>query len=151
VLALRWPNIDIDNRALFIDPKRGTLSSVAGRLEFGAPKTAGSAAGVGLSPRVVAALIRQAGQQEIERAEWGAAYEDDQLVFARENGAPLRPEYALRHFHALSDAAGLPRVRLHDLRHLAATLMITSGCRWRWRQRCCGTRRWGSPRTCTGT
>lgn len=127
VLALRWENIDITARTLVVDPKRGTLSSVAGRLEFTAPKTSGSSAGVGLSPRVVRALERQAEQQADERVLWGAAYEDDRLVFARENGAPLRPEFVLRRFHELSDAAGLPRVRLHDLRHLAATLMIMGG------------------------
>lgn len=126
-LALRWANVDVEARSLFIDPKRGTLSSVAGRLEFTAPKTTGSSAGVGMSPRVVAAILRQAARQEIDRAQWGSAYEDDDLVFARENGAPLRPEYVLRRFHELSDEAGLPRVRIHDLRHLAATLMLGSG------------------------
>jgi integrase len=33
----------------------------------------------------------------------------------------------LRHFYGLTTAAGLPRIRVHDLRHLAATVMITSG------------------------
>lgn len=127
VLALRWKDIDITARALHIDPQRGNLSSIAGRLVFTAPKTTGSSAGVGLSARVVAALTRQAEVQLVERAQWGDAYEDDGLVFARENGTPLRPEYVLRRFHDLSDAAGLPRVRLHDLRHLAATLLLTSG------------------------
>jgi len=89
---------------------------------FTAPKTKGSAAGVGLSSRVVAALKRQSARQAVERAEWGEAYEDDDLVFARENGAPLRPDWVLDRFHDLTEAAGLPRVRLHDLRHLAATL-----------------------------
>lgn len=126
-LALRWPLVDVEARTLFIDPKRGTLSSVAGRLEFTAPKTTESAAGVGLSPRVVLALRRQAVRQTAERAEWGPAYEDDGLVFARENGAPLRPEFVLNRFHELTADAGLPRVRLHDLRHLAATLMLVSG------------------------
>lgn len=126
-LALRWSLIDIENRVLWIDPKRGTLSSVAGRLEFTSPKTVGSAAGVGLSARVVAALVRQAERQQRERAEWSSAYEDDGLVFARENGAPLRPEWVLDRFQALTAEAGLPVVVLHDLRHLAATLMITSG------------------------
>lgn len=126
-LAIRWPDIDIEARALFIDPERGTLSDVAGHLMFTAPKTKGSAAGIGLSPRVVAALVRQASLQEIERAQWGTAYEDDRLVFARENGAPLRPNYVLKRFHELGAEIDLPRVRLHDLRHLAATLMIVSG------------------------
>jgi integrase len=94
---------------------------------FTAPKTKGSAAGVGLSSRVVDALKRQSARQAIERAEWGEAYQDDGLVFARENGAPLRPDWVLNRFHDLTKTAELPRVRLHDLRHLAATLMITAG------------------------
>jgi integrase len=42
-------------------------------------------------------------------------------------GAPLRPDWVLDRFHELTEQAGLPRVRIHDLRHLAATLMIASG------------------------
>ncbi|MBV8539080.1 MAG: site-specific integrase [Pseudonocardiales bacterium] len=126
-LALCWSDVDLDARALFIHPARGTLSDVAGRLMFTAPKTKGSAAGVGLSGRVVAALKRQAARQAVERAEWAECYEDGDLVFARTNGAPLRPDRVLDRFHDLTEQAGLPRVRLHDLRHLAATLMLTSG------------------------
>jgi integrase len=126
-LALHWSDLDLNARVLFIHPTRGTLSDVAGRLMFTAPKTKGSAAGVGLSGRVVAALKRQAARQAVERAEWADAYQDGDLVFARENGAPLRPDWVLDRFHDLTEQAGLPRVRLHDLRHLAATLMITSG------------------------
>jgi hypothetical protein len=48
-------------------------------------------------------------------------------VFARENGAPLRPEYVTRRFVALTKAAGLRQVRLHDLRHGAASLMLAAG------------------------
>ena len=126
-LALRWPDIDPGARALFVHPRRGTLSDVAGHLVFTAPKTKGSSAGVGLSARVVAAFERQRERQDAERAEWGQAYQDIGLVFARENGTPLRPERVLARFLVLTEAAGLPRVRLHDLRHLAATLMIAAG------------------------
>jgi integrase len=94
---------------------------------FTAPKTRGSAAGVGLSSRVVAALEAQRARQDAERTEWGEAYQDGGLVFAREDGHPLRPEYVLTRFYALSDAARLPRKHLHDLRHAAATLMLTAG------------------------
>jgi len=126
-LALCWSDVDIGGRVLTVHPKRGTLSDVAGRLVFTAPKTKGSSAGVGLSARVVAAFERQRERQDAGRAEWGEAYQDIGLVFARENGQPLRPEHVLSRFHALTEQAGLPRVRLHDLRHLAATLMIAAG------------------------
>jgi hypothetical protein len=61
------------------------------------------------------------------REAWGDAYEGHELVFTRENGAPLRPEYVTRRFNALSRAAGLRHVRLHDLRHGAASLMLSAG------------------------
>lgn len=48
-------------------------------------------------------------------------------MFSRPNGQPLRPEQVLRHFYSLTQAAGVPHIRIHDLRHLAATIMITSG------------------------
>jgi integrase len=73
-LALRRQDVDLDARALWIDPERGNLSDVAGRLSFTAPKTKGSAAGVGLSARVVAAFERQLARIDAERAEWGEAY-----------------------------------------------------------------------------
>lgn len=132
VLALRWADVDLEARVLQVHRKRGTLSDVAGRLVFTAPKTPGSSAGVGLSSRVVAALQRQRARQDAERAQWADAYVSDPynadgLVFARENGEPLRPEYVLARFHELTKQAGLPRVRLHDCRHLAATLMLGAG------------------------
>ncbi|MDP9460865.1 MAG: site-specific integrase [Actinomycetota bacterium] len=123
-LALRWSDVDLERRVLRV---RRSVTDVAGRLVIGKPKTAGSAAGVGLSPRVVAALQRQRERQVFEALEWADGYEDSGLVFTRENGTMLRPEYVLRRFHELSADAGLPLVRVHDLRHLAATLMLTAG------------------------
>jgi hypothetical protein len=49
------------------------------------------------------------------------------LVFTRENGKALHPEYATRHFERLARDAGLPPIRLHDLRHGAATLALAGG------------------------
>jgi integrase len=112
---------------LFIHPARGTLSDVAGRLMFTAPKTKGSSAGVSLSARVVAAFERRRRRQALERTEWAECYEDHDLVFAQVNGKPLWPDRVLDRFHELSAQVGLPRARLHDLRHLAATLMLTAG------------------------
>lgn len=123
-LALRWSDVDLERRVLRV---RRSVTDVGGRLVIGKPKTAGSAAGVGLSPRVVAALERQRERQVFEALEWAEGYEDSGLVFTRENGTMLRPEYVLRRFHELSADAGLPLVRIHDLRHLAATLMLTAG------------------------
>jgi Phage integrase family len=82
---------------------------------------------VPLTERAVQALLQWRLGQDIDRQAWGDAYEDHGLVFARENGAPLRPEYVTRRFVALTRAAGLRQVRLHDLRHGAASLMLAAG------------------------
>lgn len=123
-LALQWGDVDLGRRVLRV---RRTLTEVGGKFVVGRPKTRSSAAGVGLSGRVVAALERQRVRQDADRAVWGSAYEDSNYVFARPNGTPLRPQLVARHFHRITDEAGLRRVRLHDLRHLAATLMLTAG------------------------
>ena len=48
-------------------------------------------------------------------------------MFTREDGGPLSPEVLTCTFIALVGETGLPPVRLHDLRHGAATLMLLAG------------------------
>lgn len=74
----------------------------------------------------MSALRRQAERQRVQRIAAGVAYQEQDLVFTRRGGQPLRPEYVLRRLHTLTDEAGLPRIRVHDLRHFAATTMLSS-------------------------
>jgi integrase len=123
-LGLHWADVDLNQRVLFV---RYTLSNINNTTPiFTAPKTKTSLAWVGLSTRVFAALHRQAARQHRQRLHTTTRYHDLGLVFCRANGQPLRPEYVLHRFHQLTAQAGLPRIRVHDLRHLAATLMIGS-------------------------
>lgn len=48
-------------------------------------------------------------------------------VFTMPGGEPVTPNYATRSLPALLEAAGLPRIRLHDLRHSTATLLLERG------------------------
>ena len=47
--------------------------------------------------------------------------------FTHADGEPLSPSYLTHKFNDLVEEAGLPPVRLHDLRHGAATLMLLAG------------------------
>lgn len=60
-------------------------------------------------------------------ASWGPAYEPNDLVFTREDGSPLRPDYVSHLFVRLVRRAGVPRIRLHDLRHTNASLALAAG------------------------
>ena len=73
------------------------------------------------------ALLSHQLRQQGERDAWGDAYADHGLVFAREDGNPLRPDDVTKLFGSLVDAAGLRRIRLHDLRHGQASLMLAAG------------------------
>ena len=48
-------------------------------------------------------------------------------VFTRADGLLVHPDYVTRHFSRLITQAGLPPIRVHDLRHGAATLALVSG------------------------
>ena len=63
----------------------------------------------------------------VERLEAGDRWVDSGYVFTNTVGEPLNPDYLTRRFAYLVQKAGLPPVRLHDLRHGAATLAHAAG------------------------
>jgi integrase len=48
-------------------------------------------------------------------------------VFVTETSAPVHPSNLLKHFHKTLAAAELPKIRVHDLRHTCATLVLDEG------------------------
>jgi integrase len=52
---------------------------------------------------------------------------DKGLVFTAEVGTPLEPRNVLRRFEQLAQRAGLSDVRLHTLRHSAASFLLAAG------------------------
>ena len=84
----------------------------------------------GSSPwtRTTAAALRaHRARQLAERAAAGEDYLDSGYVFTRPNGDPMAPDWLSRYFRQLNDASGLPPIRLHDLRHGAASLALAAG------------------------
>ncbi|MDT7744894.1 MAG: hypothetical protein QOE59_3972 [Actinomycetota bacterium] len=57
----------------------------------------------------------------------GPAWTDTGHVFTREDGQPYHPEHFSDRFDRLCTAAGVRRVRLHDTRHSAASIMLAAG------------------------
>ena len=79
-------------------------------------------------PPRLAALRQQRDRQEFERRRLGEDYADHGLVFASHTGTPLLARNVIRAFKELLARAGLPRsVRVHDLRHTAATALLAGG------------------------
>src|SRR5205807_9609383 len=49
------------------------------------------------------------------------------LIFRTPSGQPISADYLAKHFRSILDLAGLPRIRLYDLRHSAATIALAAG------------------------
>ncbi len=65
--------------------------------------------------------------QDQMKVEAGDNWKALNLVFTNDFGDFISVDKLLRHFHALLEKAGLPRMRFHDLRHSAATILLTMG------------------------
>ena len=104
-----------------------TVIMVHHDIQVGSPKTSRGRRTVALDPETVAALREHRRRQAEERLLMGAGFTDHGLVFCRPDGGPLHPERFSRTFSRESAHAGLPVIRLHDLRHTWATLALSAG------------------------
>lgn len=82
---------------------------------------------VALDSETVKVLKAHGRRQSKERLKWGEAYVETGRVFTQENGEWLHPAWVTDQFQLLAAEAGLPPIRLHDLRHGAATLALAAG------------------------
>ncbi|MBV9382468.1 MAG: tyrosine-type recombinase/integrase, partial [Streptosporangiaceae bacterium] len=103
------------------------LQQYDGRLAICPPKTARSSRVIALDHTTVAALAAHRDRQRAEAAAFGPGYRVSGFVFTNLNGDPMAPDRLTRIFKTLAAQAGLPPVRLHDLRHGAATLARAAG------------------------
>jgi integrase len=125
-LALRWADLDLDTQSARI---MRALSKANGRPVFKETKT-GQGRALPLPTSLARALTAHRKTQAEQALKLGGSYARDlDLVFANEVGLPLDlRNITQRHFKPALQRAGLPAiVRLYDLRHTCATLMLASG------------------------
>jgi integrase len=92
------------------------------------PKTKGSRRTVALTERAAAVLAHHKVEQDAEREAAGELYTSHNLIFASRYGTPLNMNSVFpRHFKAVLRAAGLPSMRVYDLRHSCATIHAAMG------------------------
>jgi len=121
--GLRWCDIDLDSGTAMISWQ---LQQYDGHVVLCPPKTAHSERIVALDRTTVAALRAHRSRQLTERAAAGGDYLDSGYVFTRPSGDPMAPDWLSRYFRQLNTASGLPPIRLHDLRHGAASLALAA-------------------------
>jgi integrase len=123
VLGLRWADVDLAAARLSV---RHAVVAVAYEVIESTPKSH-NARVIDLDPETVELLRAHQQQQTQEREEWGADYQDRDLIVAREDGSPIHPHSFSQSFARLVRRASLRTIRLHDLRHTHATLALQAG------------------------
>jgi integrase len=120
--GLRWADLDLDAGLAYITRQ---IQHIGGKLTDCPLKTPASRRAVALDRTTIAALREHRRAQHRDARAHGIILSG--YVFTAPGGGPLSPEHLTRTFNTLAANAGLPPVRLHDLRHGAATLMLLAG------------------------
>lgn len=123
--ALPWSEVSLTDAWLRVSAQ---TVEVAYRTYGEAPK-ADSVRTMRLGAESVTVLGDWKAVQQREKGEWSGvgAYVETNLVFTHENGEPLHPDWVSRRFKRLVELSGLPPVRLHDARHISASLSLLAG------------------------
>jgi len=135
--ALDRDDLDSEARELTISRQ---LVALPGELYCGPPKSRASVRTIAPDEAGTRRLVDQAVRQTVEllrhqfaeqrrgdaRARTGPGWRHGRAMFTYADGRPIRPEYLTHRFHTLIKQLDLPPIRLHDLRHGAATLALAS-------------------------
>ncbi|MGY0231149.1 tyrosine-type recombinase/integrase [Longispora urticae] len=121
VSGLRWGDLDFETGRLSISRQ---ILIIDGGRHVGPPKSAAGVRTIALDEVTVAGLWR-VWLDQFERT--GVRPDEETTMFLRDGGRPVGPDWLTRHLQVLIRRAGLPPVRLHDLRHGAASLAAAAG------------------------
>jgi integrase len=124
ILGLRWEDIDLFGGVLSV---RYQLQRIDGKPRLVEPKTKRSRRTIKLPAVAVSALRTHLTKQSEERALAGESWREWGLVFASTIGTPIESCNLNHRFQRLAEFARLPKIRFHDLRHTAATLLLAQG------------------------
>ncbi len=125
-LGLKWSDVDLKKKKIHV---QRALSRTKGAWHLEEPKTPQSRRTIPIPPEVIEDLKEHKKEQAAQKLKAPeGTYTDYGLVFSTKTGEPLdHHNIVVRHFKPLLKDAGLPDIRLYDLRHTCATLLLMAG------------------------
>jgi integrase len=125
LLGLKWQDVELSQGMLSV---QRALRVVSGQGYIVAePKSAAGRRRISLGPVAVTALRQHRATQAELRLGLGSLWQSGDWVFTRPDGRHLDPDVISHRFKKLVQELDIPRVRLHDLRHTHATLLLLAG------------------------
>jgi integrase len=124
-LALRWSDIDFNNRLLRVRSSlQPTGESSRERVE---PKTPYSYRTVPLPAALISVLLEHEASQRLQRGAAGDEWRNLDYIFTTRTGGPLGHNNVGKAFRRSITRCGLPHLRIHDMRHTYASLLLSKG------------------------
>ena len=125
ISGLRWSSVDFDKNIIYIN--HTAVCSKGGVYYDNKTKTDSSNRALPLSKEFTEKLKELKQQQANDKVFFGNTYIDNDYIFKWEDGRPFNPGYISRHFERIIEDNKLPKIRFHDLRHSAASLLVDMG------------------------
>lgn len=122
LLDLKFSDIDFENKKFTVDSSR----VVAGKeVVVKDTKTKSSVRTIYLPETIVALLKKRKVEYMKNKLAYGPEFNDTDLVISKEDGSAYYPETISNLFYRMLAKNDLPHMRLHDLRAINATVMIS--------------------------
>lgn len=121
VMGLRWSDLDLEEGVASVSVGRVALEN--GSTEENDPKSAQRVRAVpfeAIHPGTIALLKRMKAQQAADKLQAGVAWRDSGLMVVNEVGDPIAPQVYSDRLRRLCASAGVPSIKLHNVRHSIA-------------------------------
>ena len=129
VLGLKWHNVDFENESIRIcETLQQSTKAITGSTNYtDGTKNRSSNGTMPMTKRAKTLLQEQRKRQLQNQQLLGDGYIVNDYVCTFDNGKEITPNYLSRTFHKVIVNSDLPQIRLHDLRHSAASNLLTQG------------------------
>ena len=125
LLGLRWSDLNLDMASMQV--RQSLVRLQDGTYVIEEPKTFKGLRSLDLAPSTCLSLKAHRENQKRDAALLGIPFSEIDLVFGHPDGSPRTPSTVTQQFRRTARRAGFSDVRLHDLRHTHASLMLQQG------------------------
>jgi len=126
-LGLKWSHIDFNAKSLTVQDTVVRCGKTAAMDKEKCTKNDASHRMLPLKAPMKKFLLKLQKKQAKQKKLLGSCYNDNDYVCKWENGEPFKPTYITDRFIKVLSRSSLPRIRFHDLRHSAASILLKMG------------------------